>query len=192
MPKKQKESIDSTVVKKSNASVVVGCHQILRLNAVVKPCVKGLWGIDVFYGENNAKVKRIDGWYNMLFESGFDADQALVIEFRLDEEACKHWRFYGKGVEFFGAGCNCQYSLIANLLCSDTEGEMILDNTDPTFGFELKRLPKKSRKLILSQTPEFLPVKMSFVAEYTNGNSKKNGVYMSQDPLIGVGKPKKT
>jgi hypothetical protein len=192
MPKKQKEKRDElTPAKKSNASVIVGCNEVLRLNAIVKPCIEGKWDIDVFYSGSRKGVKRINNWYNVFFESGFDVDQGVVVEFKLAKESCKRWRFYGKGVEFFGEGCNCQYSVNTKLICSEKYGEMTLNNIHMTKSFRLKKSPNSSYKLDLSSKAMFLPIRMSFVAEFTDGSSKNNGVYISQDPLIGIGKPRR-
>ena len=186
---KKREGGEFTYVEKQYASVIVGCDQVLRLKANIKPHKKKPWEIEVFYGLNEEPVRQFEGWYNILFESGFDVDQALVVEFFIDDDYSDKWRLYGKGVEFFGAGCNCQYSMKASLSPCGNGGEMVLYNTQPTYQFDAIKPPIGSQRVTLSKRALFLPVTLSFMAEHQHSNSKKNEVYMSQDPKIGIGKP---
>ena len=149
-------------------------------------------GVFELYGANDKVSRKKDESYNLMFESGFNVDQAVIIEFGIDHEYHHKWTFFGKGVEFFGRGCNSQYNISVNLFDGKRRGEIILDSIKPSYRYDLgKNPPTKSTKIKLSKQPEFLPVKLSFMAEYNNKKSKKNGVYMSQDPIIIVGKPKR-
>ena len=190
MSLENKELLDMTPVDKQNASVIVGSDETLLLRACIKPYTDDYWGIEVYGEEGNNSIRRVDGWYNLMFESGLDFDQAVVIDFFLHEDFKEEWTFYGKGIEFFKAGCNCQYTMYVNLYDCRKAGQIILNNIEPTYGFELVKPREKPQKVKISDDPFFLPVGLSFLAEYDHCDEDKRGVYLSQDPLIGIGKTK--
>ncbi|NNG41590.1 hypothetical protein HJP15_01315 [Pseudoalteromonas sp. NEC-BIFX-2020_002] len=121
--------------------------------------------------------------------AGLAVKQFAELVVTLDQSVADEWVFYGNGVEYCGAGSNCQYNISTSIDASGKVLTLKVTDVGATYAFAGVDTGNLDKVIEVTQGEDtaYLPISFRYVAKHNSGQ-----IYMSQDPKIVVRRPGNT